>query len=48
LATLTVAASFAGCAGKYKGDTPTGFVPNATVSSNGGFAVEMGNFRKNH
>ena len=44
LATLTVAASFAGCTVKYKGDDVDGYVSNAEVSSNGGFAVEKGEF----
>jgi hypothetical protein len=44
LATLTVAASFAGCTVKYKGDAVDGYVSNAEVRSNGGFAVEKGEF----
>lgn len=47
LATVSVGAAFAlsSCGGKqYKGDAPTGYVSEAAVSSNGGFAVQKGDY----
>ncbi|MBQ8323115.1 MAG: hypothetical protein IJX91_04035 [Clostridia bacterium] len=44
-ATLSTAFAFVGCNDNaYKGDAVTGYVSNAEVKSNGGFAVEKGEF----
>lgn len=47
LATVCLGATFVGCGKgtmKYEGDTPDGYVSDAAVSSNGGFAVEKGDY----
>ena len=45
LATVSVTSVFAGCkTTKYKGEPISGYVSEATVSSNGGFAVEKGDY----
>ncbi len=47
LATVCVGAMFAGCGGgtmAYKGDNVNDYVSSASVASNGGFAVEKGDF----
>ena len=45
LATVSVTSVFAGCkTTKYKGDPIDGYVSEATVNSNGGFAVEKGDY----
>ena len=41
---LGSAIAFAGCGGVYTGDKLDGYVSEAEVSSNGGFAVEKGDF----
>ncbi len=47
LATVCVGATFVGCGKgtlKYEGDSLDGYVSDAAVSSNGGFAVEKGDY----
>ncbi len=46
MATLSLGSAFAlaGCNGAYTGDKLDGYVSEASVSSNGGFAVEKGDF----
>lgn len=41
---LGSALAFAGCNGAYRGDKLDGYVSEASVASNGGFAVEKGEF----